>query len=250
MKDNLIWVVGASSGLGRQLVEKLASKGYSLVLSARNARDLDSLSKHVEIVYNVNAQIFPFDLYSIQISVDSDLLVNDFIKKFGMPKMCYMISGAIDDSDNNLSVSFCLPQLIKINFLAPALILTDLIRQKKDNESLDLVVASSVAAIRPRSKNLAYGIAKKSLEQFCFGMLHSQSDSGVKIQIVRFGYMDTNLSYGHKLPFPAANVSKVANQLVNLVGKPSGLYYLPRFWWVISIILQNIPFYIFKKIKS
>lgn len=250
MNDRMIWVIGASSGLGRQLVERLATAGYSLVLSARHERDLVSLCKHLEILYSVEAKSFPIDLSNIQNSADSELLINEFIKYFGKPQMCYMISGVIDDSDFDLNTSMCLPKLLNVNFIAPALLITDLIRRKTTTESLKILVASSVAAIRPRSKNLAYGISKKSLEQFCLGMLHSQCKSDLVIQIVRFGYMDTNLSYGHKLPFTAASVIRIANQLMDLDKKPSGLYYLPRFWFLISLVLQYMPFWIFKKIKS
>ena len=44
LKDKIVWVTGASSGIGEALCEQLAAKGAILVLSARNEDKLKALN--------------------------------------------------------------------------------------------------------------------------------------------------------------------------------------------------------------
>jgi decaprenylphospho-beta-D-erythro-pentofuranosid-2-ulose 2-reductase len=249
MKGKHTWIIGASSGLGRQIAESLAAKGVSVVLSARQIRDLQSNCKHIRNTCNVQSYDFPFDLSEIKIENDAQALIDDFTQKFGFPEAIYVLSGAIIESDADLMAATCLPQLMAVNFMGPSLLISCLVRNRPKDRKIRVVVASSVAAIRPRRKNISYGTAKKSLEQFCMGLLHSPATVGVKIQIIRFGYMDTNMCYGQKLPFHAAKLTSIVNRLTALEHKSSGLYYAPAFWYLIAIVLKSIPFFIYKKLK-
>ena len=41
--NNCIWITGASTGIGRTLALKLASKGFSIAASARSIKNLKKL---------------------------------------------------------------------------------------------------------------------------------------------------------------------------------------------------------------
>jgi short-subunit dehydrogenase len=247
-KNNFAWIIGGGSGLGRKLAEVFAQQGRSVVLSSRGTRDLEANAHHIRIMYGTQAEVFPLDLAEVKDDDNANEIVSRFIALYGAPSDCYFIAGNIHGNDKQLESAKYLPFLMQVNFTGPALLINEVLRQR-ESQLVKIVVASSVAAIRPRSNNIAYGTAKKSLEQFCLGLMHSQADKGVTIQMIRFGYMDTNLSYGHPIPFPAASTEYIAKKIIAMDSKASGLYYLPSFWRLIAVVLQLIPFFIYKKLK-
>ncbi len=246
--NNTAWVIGASSGIGRQVAENLAASGVDVILSSRNERDLEILSNHISIKYNTKAFVFAFDLDSIKNVNDSELLIKNLTVKYSFPDSCYFLAGNIHENDVSLDAAGTLNFLMQVNFLGPIFLINEIIR-KKQGQKLQITIASSIAASRARGKNIAYGTAKRALEQYCSGLMHALADTNVVIKIFRFGYIDTNLSYGQKLLFKPASASFIANKLIKGKGNNSGIKYLPWFWYWIILVINIIPFQIYKKMK-
>lgn len=57
-------VTGASSGIGKELAEKLASAGFDLVINARNEAALYSVKDDIQVKYNVTVDVVALDLSS------------------------------------------------------------------------------------------------------------------------------------------------------------------------------------------
>lgn len=248
-KSRLAWVIGSSSGLGRQVAENLASKGYDLLLSARSDRDLENLCNHLHILYGITSHSLPIDLSGIKSTEDAHSLIGRIISHYGIPIHCYVISGVISDSDISIDSDQVLPSLLQVNFVGPALLITELIRHS-NKSAVHFAIASSVAAIRPRGRNAAYAASKVSLEQYIYSLRHAFAETAIRFLIIRLGYMDTNMSFGKRLPFSAANTQHLASKIVHMTErKREGLIYLPRYWKFIAIVLQSIPFKIYKKLQ-
>jgi short-subunit dehydrogenase len=52
-------VTGASAGIGKVFCEKLAARGYDLIVAARNAARLESLRQDLETRHGVAVEVFP-----------------------------------------------------------------------------------------------------------------------------------------------------------------------------------------------
>jgi decaprenylphospho-beta-D-erythro-pentofuranosid-2-ulose 2-reductase len=59
-----------------------------------------------------------------------------------------------------------------------------------------IVVLSSVAAVRPRKANMVYGAAKAGLDAFARGLADSLHDSGVRVLLVRPGFVTGRMTAG------------------------------------------------------
>lgn len=55
-------ITGASRGIGRAIAEQFASRGFDLVLNARNAQKLEDVKKTIETKHGIRCHIFPADL--------------------------------------------------------------------------------------------------------------------------------------------------------------------------------------------
>ena len=57
MSDKVIWITGASSGIGKALAIKFANEGWKVAISARRENLLEELNK-----INPNIYSFPLDV--------------------------------------------------------------------------------------------------------------------------------------------------------------------------------------------
>ena len=62
MKDRIVFITGASSGIGLGCARKFASQGASLILNARNVTVLEDIKKELETKYATRVLLLPFDV--------------------------------------------------------------------------------------------------------------------------------------------------------------------------------------------
>ncbi len=97
--------------------------------------------------------------------------------------------------------------------------------------------------------NIAYSSAKIALENYMLGFKHYYSETDLNFQIYRVGYMDTQMSFGKKLLFPVASVQNVSEYIISNRLKKKSLWYYPKFWTFVALILKLLPWFIYKKLK-
>src|SRR5690606_8711831 len=88
VNNKVIWLTGASSGIGEALAYALASKGARLILSARRKDELERVKGNCTAASQANVRILPLDLAqpdTLRLSTDAaiqlfghvDILVNN-----------------------------------------------------------------------------------------------------------------------------------------------------------------------------
>ena len=87
-EKKIIWITGASSGIGKALAIKFAEKGWVVVASARREGLLEDLNK-----INQNIYSFPLDVTEIE---NCKLVANKIIEKFGGIDICVFGTGMHD----------------------------------------------------------------------------------------------------------------------------------------------------------
>ena len=87
--DKVVWITGASSGIGKELAIQLSKFGAILVLTARREKELAEVKA---LCANATVHVFPYDLENLN---DIPKLYNDVIKE----------TGAIDILINNAGIS-------------------------------------------------------------------------------------------------------------------------------------------------
>jgi NADP-dependent 3-hydroxy acid dehydrogenase YdfG len=89
MKDKkVIWITGASTGIGKATALKFASKGWSVAISARRNNLLDELCHLDSNIYS-----FPLDVTNED---DCKKTFDKIIEKFGNIDLCIFATGLHD----------------------------------------------------------------------------------------------------------------------------------------------------------
>jgi len=236
-------ILGASSGLGREIAYLLAEKKNELIIISRDERDLRAIKNDLQIQFKINVTYFELDLSSFE-KIQNFFKSNpNIIKEIdGM----LMPIGMIMENDvitNNLENS---NQLIQSNLGSVIYFVSKFLPTFIKKNKGTIVGFGSVSAIFGRDKNVVYAASKRALESFFESLKISLASTKLNIQFYTLGYIDTNLSYGKDLILPKGSVKKLAHIIHNNLNKNSIKLFYPNWWKYINIVFKIIPFFFIK----
>jgi short-subunit dehydrogenase len=236
-------IVGGSSGVGRALAETFASAGCSLILLSQDSRDTQAIASHLHLTYGIQASSLAFDMSKQDLNYD---LIESLLTSHPRLKGILIPAGMIDDSDQIGSSESKIEVLTRVNYLSPCKIINHFLPLLEKNSGV-IIGFGSIATARGRTKNATYSAAKCALESYFESLLHFASKTSLHVQFYTPGYIDTNLAFSQKLPFPAADPRKLA-KMAYRNQKRNGKFYFPSYWFFICHCLRLLPSIIFNRL--
>jgi short-subunit dehydrogenase len=239
-------VIGASSGLGRALAEELARQRYSLLLVASDRRDLDALGASLDVAHGTATRSLALDL-----GREADPGAHIAAALDGLPPakvLLLPIGQSRDDDDLSLDASG-IGQLLAVNLHAPLAIVHALLPQLVEAHGT-IVLFGSVAATRGRGRNVVYASAKRALVSLYESLRQRYRPRELRVQMYELGFMATNLTYGMKLPLPAADPHAVARTIVSRLDSDSSRRHLPRWWALVALLVRWLPWPMYRRMKN
>lgn len=187
-KDKIVWITGASSGIGLALVQQLDHEGARLVLSSRNAAKLEEVKA---TLVGTDHFILPLDLED---SSNFGQLAEQVIAKFG--RIDYLINngGMSQRSEAHSTPLEIDRRIMEVNYFGnialTKVVLPYMIQQKSGH----IVVISSIAGKFGFFLRSAYSAAKHALHGFYESLALEQEKNGIKVTIACPGKINTNIS--------------------------------------------------------
>ena len=238
-------IVGASSGLGRDLAYIFAKNSHNLTLISRDERDTLALKADIENKFNSKVSIDVVDCSSSE-------KVNAYIKSsFANLKdidgVLFPI-GMIFEDDNIQNDISKTNDLIQANYGVVAHFVSKMSEIFKQKNSGTIVGFGSVSAYLGRDLNTTYAASKRALDSFFESLAFSNIKTNIKIQFYVLGYLDSNLTFGRKLVLPKGSTKKLAKIVYKNINKKYKKVYFPYWWAAISYILLILPFFIIRNL--
>lgn len=113
-----------------------------------------------------------------------------------------------------------------------------------------VVVLSSVAGERPRKANFVYGSAKAGLDAFAQGLGDALQGTGVRVLVVRPGFVATRMTAGLK-PAPLATTPEgVANEVVRGLASGAHTVWAPPVLRWVMLVLRVLPRALFRRLPG
>jgi decaprenylphospho-beta-D-erythro-pentofuranosid-2-ulose 2-reductase len=117
-----------------------------------------------------------------------------------------------------------------------------------------IVVLSSVAAVRPRKFNSVYGATKAGLDAFARGYADSLHDAGVRVLLVRPGFVTGRMTEGMK-PAPLATTPERVGAAVAAALRDHGAHGTKVVWVPaplagLAAVMKLIPRPVWRTMKS
>lgn len=139
--------------------------------------------------------------------------------------------------------------LIQTNFTGHVTTLLAAASRLRSQGSGAIVILSSVAAVRPRRANLVYGAAKSGLDAFGRGLADSLHGSGVRVLLVRPGFVTGRMTHG-MTPAPLATTPAAVGAAVAaaLAGHQNTVWVPPALAGA-AVALRLVPRPLWRRIR-
>jgi short-subunit dehydrogenase len=190
-KDKVIWITGASSGIGEALVIELANLGARIILSARDEMRLNVVARKINLP-ELDVLVLPFDLKNTS---NASGLAAQVINKFGRIDILINNGGLSQRSsaiDTNEAIE---RELMEVNYFSAVnltkAVVPYMIRQKQGQ----MVVISSIAGKFGFYLRSSYSAAKHALHGYFESFRLETQHLGIKTLLVCPGKIKTNISY-------------------------------------------------------
>jgi len=187
-QEKVIWITGASSGLGRALALELSARKARLILSSRRADQLEEVSKACP---DSEVFVLPLDLEATDSLADK---AGQAIARFGRIDILIHNAG-ISQRARAVDSSFTVVQkVMNTNFLGSVAltgaVLPAMIRQGGGR----VVVVSSLASKFGAPLRSAYNASKKALHGYYEALRVESYDQNIRVTMVVPGFVNTEIS--------------------------------------------------------
>jgi len=232
-KDKIIFLTGASSGIGEALAIALAKRGAIIGLLARREGMLQELAARCEESGGV-ARIFPADVVDSEaVHSAADRLRDEFghidilIANAGI--------GGNDEPTRNYEPA-AVKQILDVNLLGAVNAIHAVVGPMLERGSGQLVGISSLAGFRGLPKSAAYSASKAGMTAFFESVRLDVQDRGIDVTIIQPGFIKTPLTAGrhNKMPF----IMELDDAIPHFVGAIEKRKKFAAFPWQLATIVR------------
>lgn len=188
IKDKVIWITGASSGIGEALAKAAVKEGAKVVISARRE---DKLVKLKESIESEDILVLPMDI------ADFDSLqakYENVIYKFGRVDILVNNAGISQRSlfaETDFSV---MQKVMNVNYMGTAALTRIVVPGMIEQKSGYILALSSIAGKFSTPLRTIYSSAKMALQGLFDGLRAELYKHNVKVALVVPGFVKTEIS--------------------------------------------------------
>lgn len=189
-KDKVVWITGASSGIGEALTMAFAKEGAKLVLSARRREELERVKSQTALP-DASVLVLPMDVTQFD---QAKPACDQVIAYFGRIDIMVHNAGVSQRSyirDTDLEVYL---SLMNVNFFSTVAITKAVLPHMMAQKSGHFIVMSSVAGKIGTIMRSGYNAAKHALQGFYDSLRAEGYAHNIKVTTICPGYIRTNIS--------------------------------------------------------
>jgi NAD(P)-dependent dehydrogenase (short-subunit alcohol dehydrogenase family) len=189
-----IWLVGASTGIGRAAASALHARGAQVIVSARQASALNDF-----VAQHPGAQALPLDSTDrAAVAVAAQGLLAD--GPLDMVVYCAGVYQPMRATDFQLDVML---QHDQVNYVGALYVLDALLPAMLARQQGHISLISSVAGFRGLPRSLAYGPTKAALTHLAETLYLDVHELGMGVSAIHPGFVQTPLTAQNQFHMPA-----------------------------------------------
>jgi decaprenylphospho-beta-D-erythro-pentofuranosid-2-ulose 2-reductase len=240
-----VLVLGGGSDIGMAIARALVGRGtVSVVLAARDPGALSGAVADLEDRGARKVVAIPFDADDVAAHADViERAVNE-VGDLDVVILAFGVLGAESVGDDPMAAA----RLLQTNTVGATSALLTVANRLTAQGHGDIVVLSSVAGERVRRSNFVYGASKAGIDGLAQGLGDSLVGSGVRVLIVRPGFVHSKMTTGLK-PAPMSTTPEaVAQAVVAGLRRNARVVWVPAQLRLVMAVLRHLPSAVFRRL--
>ena len=235
MNKKIIWITGASTGIGKALAIKFAKNGWVVAASARREELLQELNK-----LNENIHSYPLDVTKIDNCKSISELI---IKDLGQIDICVFGTGMHDPNSEKKFNLKKIREIMEVNYFGTMNCINSIYEYFSLKRSGQISIISSVAGYRGLPAAGAYCASKSALISFAESLYFDMIRKNVKVKVISPGFIKTPMTDQNDFPMPMIKSAEYAADkiYVGLLKKSGFEIHFPKAFTFLMKIIQILP---------
>lgn len=241
-----ILLLGGTSEIGLAIVDAFTSdRPLRVVLAGRESPRLDAARARLE-ERGCAVETLPFD--AREPDTHADVVRKAFTS--GDIDVAIVAFGILGDNEQAWTDVSAAVELATVNYTAAVAVGVALADRMKAQGHGSIVALSSVAGERARRANFVYGSTKAGLDAFYSGLTEAVREYGVRVTVVRPGFVHTRMTEGRQ-PAPLSTTPEaVATIAVDAVRTGKELVWAPAQLRPVMSVLRHLPRAVFRRLPG
>lgn len=244
----LLFVTGASSGIGQALAWRYYQAGFSLALVARRTEEMQAWAAKQGL------DPLRYQIYSADVAVVDSIVAatEQCLQKQGVPDVVIANAGVSIGMDSAVRGDLeVMARTFAINNVGLAATFHAFIDPMSSRGSGALVGIGSVAGIRGLPGHGAYCASKAAVIGYCESLRGELRDSGVKVVTICPGYIDTPLTRHNRYSMPfLMQVEVFANKAFDTITAGDSYRVIPWQMGLVAKALRLLPNWLYDKVLA
>jgi decaprenylphospho-beta-D-erythro-pentofuranosid-2-ulose 2-reductase len=242
-----VLVLGGTSDIALAIVRKVvARRGARVVLAARKPETCDSAAAVLRDAGASEVHSVAFDATDF---ASHEGFVRATFDRFGDFDLVLVAFGVLGDQARAEHDPGAALEIVQTNFSGTVSVTVPLVTRLRAQGHGDLVLLSSVAGERVRRSNFVYGSSKAGIDGYYQGVAASLATSGVRVMIVRAGFVHTKMTEGLKAAPLSVTADAVADAVVRGLARGREIVWVPPAMRYVMVVLRHLPVAVFRRLR-
>jgi NAD(P)-dependent dehydrogenase (short-subunit alcohol dehydrogenase family) len=234
----VVWITGASTGIGREIALQLALQGVTVAASARSAERLSELGPHIKP--------YPLDVTDHLAVIET---IGRIERDLGPIDLAILGAGSYGPVEADKVEPALFSSIMEVNYMGVVNCLAGLLTPMLARRGGHVSWIASVAGYRGLPKAAAYGPSKAALINLAESLKPELELKGITISVINPGFVETPMTAKNDFPMPFLMQPAEAARLTiaGLAGKRFEVAYPKRFVAILKIA-RVLPYWLFFRI--
>ncbi len=188
-EEKVVWITGASSGIGKEIAIQCAKQGAHLILSARNEEKLTAVKNQLQS--SKTHLVLPLDLEKNE---NFKTLVKTVLNKFGRIDYLFNNGGLSQRSEASETPIEVDRRIMEINYFGNIALTKAILPVFQQQKSGHIIVISSIAGKFGFYLRSAYSASKHALQGFYESLLLEEKKNNINVLLAYPGKINTPIS--------------------------------------------------------
>ena len=175
-------------------------------------------------------------------------LIDDVFDRYGDIDLALLGWGVLGDQEEVARDRDAAVREVEVNYTGAVSVAIPLVERMRRQGHGTIVFLSSVAGERVRKSNFVYGSSKAGLDGFAQGLGDSLQDTGVRVMVVRPGFVKTKMTAGLDAAPLSTDADAVADAIAAGLRRGSHTVWAPGPLRLVFAALRHLPRPLFKRL--